>query len=143
MLLDALVNPLNGHAAFDIAECRYRNKTRFFTHDNREAVGLFRNADAGAMPGTCFRRKSRIHTERQEARRGGQSFVVCPRIEDIEPMERRLQELVPDLSLTVVHGRMASDRLDEHAQRHLEVASACEAACESSGIRYSQRARTG
>ena len=76
MLLDALVNPLNGDAAFDIAECCYRNKTRFFTHDNRETVGLFRNANAGAMPGTCFRRKSRIHTERQEARRGRDAVLL-------------------------------------------------------------------
>jgi transcription-repair coupling factor (superfamily II helicase) len=49
----------------------------------------------------------------REARRGGQSFVVCPRIEDIAPMQAQLQTLVPDLSLTVVHGRMASDALDE------------------------------
>jgi len=49
----------------------------------------------------------------REARRGGQSFVICPRIEDIAPMEARLRKLVPELSLTVVHGRMAGDVLDE------------------------------
>ena len=49
---------------------------------------------------------------RREARRGGQSFVICPRIEDITPMQARLQTLVPELSLTVVHGRMAGDVLD-------------------------------
>ena len=48
----------------------------------------------------------------REARRGGQSFVICPRIEDIAPMQARLQTLVPELSLTVVHGRMAGDVLD-------------------------------
>jgi transcription-repair coupling factor (superfamily II helicase) len=48
----------------------------------------------------------------REARRGGQSFVICPRIEDIAPMGERLRTLVPELSLTVVHGRMAGDILD-------------------------------
>jgi transcription-repair coupling factor (superfamily II helicase) len=48
----------------------------------------------------------------REARRGGQSFVICPRIEDIAPMQARLQTLVPELSLTVVHGRMPGDVLD-------------------------------
>jgi transcription-repair coupling factor (superfamily II helicase) len=49
----------------------------------------------------------------REAHRGGQSFVICPRIEDIAPMEARLRTLVPELSLTVVHGRMAGHVLDE------------------------------
>jgi transcription-repair coupling factor (superfamily II helicase) len=48
----------------------------------------------------------------REARRGGQSFVICPRIADIAPMQARLQTLVPELSLTAVHGRMAGDVLD-------------------------------
>ena len=42
----------------------------------------------------------------REARRGGQSFVVCPRIEDIAPMAERLREIVPELAVTVAHGRM-------------------------------------
>jgi transcription-repair coupling factor (superfamily II helicase) len=48
----------------------------------------------------------------REARRGGQSFVVCPRIEDLAPMQARLAELVPELSLVVGHGRMRGDALD-------------------------------
>ena len=48
----------------------------------------------------------------REARRGGQSFVVCPRIEDLAPMQARLAELVPELSLVVAHGRMRGDALD-------------------------------
>jgi transcription-repair coupling factor (superfamily II helicase) len=48
----------------------------------------------------------------REARRGGQSFVVCPRIEDLAPMQARLTELVPELSLVVAHGRMRDDALD-------------------------------
>src|SRR5690606_30981244 len=35
----------------------------------------------------------------RENARGGQSFVVCPRIEDIEPMAARLRALVPELLL--------------------------------------------
>ncbi len=35
----------------------------------------------------------------REARRGGQSFFVCPRIEDMAPMAARLGKLVPELTL--------------------------------------------
>jgi transcription-repair coupling factor (superfamily II helicase) len=48
----------------------------------------------------------------REARRGGQSFVVCPRIEDLEPMRGRLKEIVPSLSIAVAHGRMRGEILD-------------------------------
>ncbi|HEX2943214.1 MAG TPA: TRCF domain-containing protein, partial [Rhodopila sp.] len=47
-----------------------------------------------------------------EARRGGQGFFVCPRIEDIEPMLAMLQETVPELSIAVAHGRMRGEALD-------------------------------
>lgn len=47
-----------------------------------------------------------------EKARGGQSFVVCPRIEDLEPVARRLGELVPDLSLTALHGAMKPAEVD-------------------------------
>ena len=46
----------------------------------------------------------------REKRRGGQSFVVCPRVEDIEPWRKRLAGLVPELSLLVAHGRMGARR---------------------------------
>lgn len=48
----------------------------------------------------------------REARRGGQGFVVCPRIEDIAPLEARLRELIPELSVVVAHGRIRGDALD-------------------------------
>ena len=54
-----------------------------------------------------------VQALRREARRGGQSFVVCPRIEDIEPLRKRLSELVPDLSLLVAHGDMPPAEVDE------------------------------
>jgi transcription-repair coupling factor (superfamily II helicase) len=50
---------------------------------------------------------------RMERRRGGQSFFVCPRIQDIEPMETRLRQIVPGLALRVVHGKMAAQEIDE------------------------------
>ena len=49
----------------------------------------------------------------RERRRGGQSFLVVPRIEDIEPMSARLKELVPELRVRVAHGGMAADQVDE------------------------------
>ncbi|TXM72335.1 DEAD/DEAH box helicase [Methylobacterium sp. WL12] len=49
----------------------------------------------------------------REHRRGGQSFVVCPRIEDIAPMAERLRALVPDLDVVVAHGGLKPAEMDE------------------------------
>ncbi len=49
----------------------------------------------------------------REKRRQGQSFVVCPRVEDIEPMARRLKALVPELDVSVVHGKLPVETIDE------------------------------
>ena len=48
----------------------------------------------------------------REGRRDGQSFIVCPRIADIAPLQAKLAELVPELSVTVAHGRQAPDVLE-------------------------------
>ncbi|PZR33663.1 DEAD/DEAH box helicase [Caulobacter segnis] len=48
----------------------------------------------------------------RERRRGGQSFVVVPRIEDIDPIGERLAKAVPELSVRVAHGDMASEAMD-------------------------------
>ena len=48
-----------------------------------------------------------------ERRRGGQSFVVCPRIEDIEPMAQKLSVLLPDLKVAMIHGKMDAAKVDE------------------------------
>jgi len=48
----------------------------------------------------------------REKRRGGQTFVVCPRIEDLEPMAARLARLVPELSVRVAHGKMQVAEVD-------------------------------
>jgi len=38
--------------------------------------------------------------------RGGQTFYVCPRIEDLGPMRERLATLVPEVKIGVAHGQM-------------------------------------
>lgn len=49
----------------------------------------------------------------RERMQGGQSFVVCPRIADLESIRARLAELAPDLDVATAHGRMNADALDE------------------------------
>ncbi|MEE7478146.1 DEAD/DEAH box helicase [Methylobacterium hispanicum] len=48
----------------------------------------------------------------REHRRGGQSFVVCPRIEDLEPMAERLRAIVPELAIVLAHGEMKAAAMD-------------------------------
>jgi transcription-repair coupling factor (superfamily II helicase) len=48
----------------------------------------------------------------RERRRGGQSFVVCPRVADVEPLARRLREAIPELEIVVAHGKMPAADLD-------------------------------
>ncbi len=48
----------------------------------------------------------------RERGRGGRSFVVVPRIADLEPMRARLAAAVPDLDLVLAHGRMRAAELD-------------------------------
>ena len=49
----------------------------------------------------------------RERSRGGQSFVVVPQIEDIEPMSVRLRKLAPELDLLVAHGKLPAAAIDE------------------------------
>ncbi|QAY75260.1 DEAD/DEAH box helicase [Sphingosinicella sp. BN140058] len=53
----------------------------------------------------------------REKRRGGQSFVVVPRIEDMEAMATRLTELAPSLSVRRAHGKMPAAEIDEEMVR--------------------------
>ena len=53
----------------------------------------------------------------RERRRGGQSFIVVPRIEDMEPMAERLAKLVPQLSVRRAHGKMPAAEVDEEMVR--------------------------
>jgi transcription-repair coupling factor (superfamily II helicase) len=49
----------------------------------------------------------------RERRRGGQSFVVAPRIEDIARLAEELARLAPELSTRVAHGELPADEVDE------------------------------
>ena len=44
--------------------------------------------------------------------RGGQSFYVGPRIEDLARIERRLEALVPEVKIATAHGRMPAKALE-------------------------------
>ena len=49
----------------------------------------------------------------RERSRGGQSFVVVPRIEDMAPLAARIARLVPELTLLQAHGKMPAAEIDE------------------------------
>jgi transcription-repair coupling factor (superfamily II helicase) len=49
----------------------------------------------------------------RERRRRGQSFVVCSRVEDIEPMREELARIVPELKVVVAHGQMPPAETDD------------------------------
>ena len=50
---------------------------------------------------------------RREKARGGQSFVVVPRIEDMDAMAERLASLAPELKLLQAHGKMPAAEIDD------------------------------
>ena len=45
--------------------------------------------------------------------RGGQTYYVCPRIEDIEKVAEQLRELVPEIKIVSAHGRMPPRALED------------------------------
>jgi transcription-repair coupling factor (superfamily II helicase) len=49
----------------------------------------------------------------RERFRGGQSFVVTPRVADLPELEDWLKREVPEVSVVVAHGQMAAGELDE------------------------------
>jgi transcription-repair coupling factor (superfamily II helicase) len=49
----------------------------------------------------------------RERTRGGQSFVVVPRIEDMAQMAAKLADLVPELTVRQAHGKMPTAEIDE------------------------------
>ena len=44
--------------------------------------------------------------------RGGQSFIVCPRVRDLGDMQERLAKLVPELKAALAHGALPPDELE-------------------------------
>ena len=49
---------------------------------------------------------------RREHARGGQSFVVCPRIETLPEIAGLLERLAPELTVVQLHGQLKPDALD-------------------------------
>jgi transcription-repair coupling factor (superfamily II helicase) len=49
----------------------------------------------------------------RERNRGGQTFYVCPRIDDLARVYDRIAKLVPDARIGTAHGRMASSELED------------------------------
>lgn len=56
----------------------------------------------------------------RERSRGGQSFVVVPRIEDLAPFSEKLRRIVPDLELIEAHGKMPAAEIDDAMVRFAE-----------------------
>ena len=57
----------------------------------------------------------------REMFRGGQIFVVCPRIDDMQRVYDRVSALVPDARILSAHGRMAPNELDNVMTRFADV----------------------
>jgi transcription-repair coupling factor (superfamily II helicase) len=49
----------------------------------------------------------------REQRRHGQSFLICPRIQDLEPMLARVRSTAPDLRILCLHGRLPAEDIDD------------------------------
>ncbi len=49
----------------------------------------------------------------REKARGGQSFVVLPRIEDMAKVAEKIRRAAPDLTLVQAHGKMSPGEIDE------------------------------
>jgi len=52
----------------------------------------------------------------REQYRGGQSFYVCPRIEDLAGVAAELRELVPEIRMAMAHGRLAPTAIENTMQ---------------------------
>ena len=49
----------------------------------------------------------------RERFRGGQTFYVCPRVQDQDFLYRQLKELIPEISIVVVNGQMPPSALED------------------------------
>jgi transcription-repair coupling factor (superfamily II helicase) len=52
----------------------------------------------------------------REQYRGGQSFYVCPRIEDMAGVAEELRELVPEIRMAMAHGRLPPTQIENTMQ---------------------------
>ena len=56
----------------------------------------------------------------REQRRRGQSFLICPRIQDLDPMLARVQSAAPDLRIVCLHGKLPADEIDDRMMSFVE-----------------------
>lgn len=49
----------------------------------------------------------------RETDRGGQVFYVCPRLEDLSKVFKKLNKLLPDIRMATAHGQMPAEQLEE------------------------------
>ena len=59
----------------------------------------------------------------REQRRHGQSFLICPRIQDLDPMLARVQSVAPDLRIVCLHGKLPVDEMDDRMMTFVEGAA--------------------
>ena len=56
----------------------------------------------------------------REQRRHGQSFLICPRIQDLDPMRARVRAVAPDLRIVCLHGKLPADAIDDRMMSFVE-----------------------
>ncbi|MWV27836.1 transcription-repair coupling factor [Aurantiacibacter rhizosphaerae] len=56
----------------------------------------------------------------REHHRGGQSFIVVPRISDMAPLEDWLRETVPEVKVIAAHGQMSAGEIEERMSAFYE-----------------------
>jgi transcription-repair coupling factor (superfamily II helicase) len=56
----------------------------------------------------------------REQYRGGQSFYVCPRVEDLASVAAEIRELVPEIRLGMAHGKLSPTTIENTMQDFVE-----------------------
>ncbi|AKQ42156.1 transcription-repair coupling factor [Aurantiacibacter atlanticus] len=56
----------------------------------------------------------------REHHRGGQSFIVVPRISDMEPLEQWMRDTVPEVKFVAAHGQMGAGDIEERMSAFYE-----------------------
>lgn len=56
----------------------------------------------------------------REQFRGGQSFYVCPRVEDLASVAAELRELVPEVRMGMAHGRLSPTTIENTMQEFVD-----------------------
>ena len=56
----------------------------------------------------------------REQRRHGQSFLICPRIQDLDPMLARVRSAAPDLRIICLHGKLPAEEIDDRMMSFVE-----------------------